>query len=159
MALTADVLQSWWAPRAVMRRLLTRGASEPFAISFLLIFLALALVANAPSLARVAQLDAGGPLAPRFFAAALGLLATIPVWYLLAALSHLVARAFGGKGSFYGARLALFWSLVAISPAMLVQGLTAGLVGPGQVANLLGLAVAVGFLALWLSCLREAEVP
>ena len=158
MALTADIVQSWSAPRVVMRRLLARGASEPFAISFLLIFLAMALVATAPNLARMAQLSDAGPMAPRLFAAALGLMATIPLWYLAASISHLLARSLGGRGSFYGARLALFWALVAISPAMLVQGLVAGLIGAGLAVNLLGLVVATGFAVLWFSCLREAEM-
>ena len=150
MALISDIGESWRRPRVVVRRLLARGRSEPFAFSFLLIFLALALLAISPGLARQAD---GTPLFPRLYATSLGLLATIPVWYLLAALGHLAARALGGKGSYYGGRLALFWSLVAISPAMLVQGL----VGVGLAANLLGLAVGAGFLVFWVLALMEVE--
>ena len=150
MALISDIGESWRRPRVVVQRLLARGTSEPFAFSFLLIFLALALLAISPGLARQAD---GTPLLPRLYATSLGLLATIPVWYLLAALGHLAARALGGKGSYYGGRLALFWSLVAISPAMLVQGL----VGVGLAANLLGLAVGAGFLVFWVLALMEVE--
>lgn len=158
MTVTADIVESWRRPRAVIRRLLARGPSEPFALSFLLAFLALALAAVSPGLARQAWLEGGGAgPGPRLFGAALGLLATMPLWYLLAALGHLVARAFGGKGSFYGARLALFWSLLAISPAMLVQGLVQGLIGAGAAANLLGVVVALGFLTLWALTMKEVE--
>ena len=76
-----------------------------------LIFLLLAFVARAPVLAGQAVADPTDPLPQRLFAAGLGLLATIPLWYGVAAISHLVARMLGGRGSHYGARLALFWAL------------------------------------------------
>ena len=53
------------------------------------------------------------PLTQRMVAAFLGVLALIPVFYLLAALAHFGARLFGGHGSFFGARIALFWALLA----------------------------------------------
>ena len=157
MPVASDMFESWRRPRSVMRRLAARDKSEPFAFSFLLAFLLLALAGAAPGVAREAYMAGDAALTPRLFATALALLATIPVWYLLAALGYLVARAFGGKGSYYGGRLALFWSLLAITPAMLVQGLVQGLVGAGQLANLLGMAVGAGFLVLWVSALREME--
>ena len=157
MPVAADIVQSWFRPRAVIRRLLARGTSEAFALSFLLIFLALSLAAISPGLARQAWLDGGTPVAPRLFAAALGLLATLPLWYLLAALGHLAARALGGRGSHFGGRLALFWSLLAVSPGLLLQGLVLGFVGPGQAASVIGIAVGVGFLSIWVQTLREVE--
>ena len=42
--------------------------------------------------------------------------------YGLAAGAHLVARAFGGRGGFLGARAALFWSGLAVTPAALAIG-------------------------------------
>ena len=155
MPVAADIVESWRRPRLVVRRLVARGPSEPLVFSFLLTFLALALAAVSPGLARQAWLEGGTPLMPRLYASALGLLATIPLWYLLAALGHLLARAFGGNGDHYGGRLALFWALLVIAPAMLVQGLVQGMVG--QVANLLGLLVGAGFLVLWVLALREVE--
>ena len=157
MPVASDIVESWRRPRVVVRRLLARGASEPFVFSFLLAFLLLALAATAPGLARQAWLANETALMPRLYATTLGLLATIPLWYLLAALGHLVSRAFGGKGSHFGGRLALFWSLLVISPAMLVQGLVRGLAGAGQAANVLGLLVGAGFLILWVLTLREVE--
>lgn len=152
MSVTTDIVESWRRPQTVVRRLLKRGGSEAFVLTFLLIFLLLAFVAQAPVLAR----DVTDPLPRRLFAAALGLLATLPLWYGLAAVSHLFARLLGGKGSFYGARLALFWALVVISPAMLVQGLVQAMVG-GDAALGFGLLVAVGFAVFWMMMLREVE--
>src|SRR5690606_40217134 len=51
----------------------------------------------------------GPPMTQRMVAAFLGVLALLPLFYGLAALSRLVARAFGGRGSFFAARIVLFW--------------------------------------------------
>jgi hypothetical protein len=157
MSVTLDIVQSWRRPRTVVRKLLERGGSEVFLLTLLMIFLVLAFAAALPNLARQANLGPEVPLVQRLYAAAMGLLATIPVWYVLAALSHLVMRAFGGQGSFPGARLALFWALVAISPAMLVHGLVLGLAGSSSFTALFGGAVALGFLVFWILMLREVE--
>jgi hypothetical protein len=157
MSVTTDIVESWRRPRTVVRRLLDRGGSESFLLTFLLIFLLLAFAAAAPNLAREAFLQPEVPLPQRLFAAALGLLATIPVWYLLAALSHLIARAVGGRGSPYGARLALFWALVVISPAMLVHGLVLGMADNPGFSALFGAGVGAGFVTLWILMLIEVE--
>ena len=94
---------------------------------------------------------------PELLKSALGLLATLPIWYLLASIGHLIARAFGGRGSHYGARLALFWALVVISPAMLFHGLVLGLAGNSTFVLALGGGIAAGFVLLWVVMLREVE--
>lgn len=157
MAVTSDIVESWLRPRTVVRRHLGRGQSEAFAFALLFVFLLLAFVAQWPVAAREAH-GAGEPSAlPRFLALGFAVLATIPFWYALAAISRLIARMMGGQGSWYGARMALFAALVAISPLMLLQGLAAGMVGPG--AGIVGLRVVVGlgFLYIWISMLIEAE--
>lgn len=157
MAVTQDIVESWRRPRVVMRRHLERGRSEAWAFSLLAGFVVLSTVAQAPGLARAAYLQPEVPLVQRLVAMALASLAMIPVWYLLAALSHLVARILGGRGGFYGARLALFWALMASVPALLLQGLVAGFIGQSLQLNLVSAATGLGFLWLWLSMLTEAE--
>lgn len=157
MPLTQDIVQSWRHPRAVVRRLTDRAPSEPFAFSLLTTFLLLALVAATPKLAREAYLHPETTLVQRLYAAGLGLLVTIPIWYLLAALGHVAARAFGGKGSYYGGRIALFWAMVTIAPGMLLHGLVQGFLGLTSLSTGLGVLVAIGFLALWLGMLQEVE--
>ncbi len=157
MAVTSDIVESWRSPRVVVRRLMDRGGSESFLLSFLLTFLLLALVASAPNQARLALADPDMCLMQRLYGVALGLLAAIPLMYLLAAVGHLVARALGGQGSFHGARLALFWAALVASPAMLVHGLAVGLRGTGGAVTGLGLLVAALFLGLWLIMLHEVE--
>lgn len=157
MSVTQDIIESWRRPRVVVRRHLARGASEPWAFSLLAGFVVLSTVAQAPGLARAAYLQPEVPLVQRLVAMALASMAMIPLWYLLAAVSHLIARAFGGRAGFYAARLALFWALLAAVPAILLQGLVAGLIGPGMQLNLVSAVTGAGFLWLWLSMLHEAE--
>lgn len=159
MAVTADIVESWRRPRVVVRRHLRRGRSEPFAFSLLVVFMILAFIAQYPAAARVTALDPAIPLSPQLLAKALGLLATIPVLYGLAALSHLVTRVFGGQGSWYGARLALFWALVATSPFVLLSGMVAGLIGPGPQLALVGGLTFAAFLFQWIMALVETGAP
>jgi hypothetical protein len=157
MAVTQDIVESWRRPAAVVRRLLERGASEPFAFSLLVTFLLLALVGLAPLLAREAFAHPEIGLMGRLYAATLGLLLGIPVFYLLAACGHLVARALGGRGSFYGGRLALFWALVATTPAILLHGLAQGFLGVTTATTVTGMLTLVAFLVFWAAMLREVE--
>ena len=69
----------------------------------------------------------------------------------------LLARGFRGRGSGFGARMALFWSLLAVSPAMLLQGLVGGFLGQGPALALVWVAVFGGFLWLWGNALLVAE--
>ncbi|MEO8242964.1 MAG: YIP1 family protein [bacterium] len=157
MSVTSDIVASWRQPRVIVRRLLGQSRSEAFAFTLLLVALLLLFISLMPYLARQAYFAPAQPLSQRLFGAGLAILATIPLWYLLAALGHLVARLMGGQGTFYGARIALFWALVAISPALLLAGLVQGMVGLGTASNILGLLVMLGFLMFWSVNLREVE--
>lgn len=157
MPVTLDIVASWRRPRAVVRRLLGQGRSEPFAFSLLVTGLILLWVSLAPFLAREAYFNPEQPLLQRLLAAALAMAATVPFWYLLAALGHIVARIMGGKGSYYGGRIALFWALVATAPALLVSGLVRGMIGLGAAANLTGTITALVFVLFWAVMLHEAE--
>jgi hypothetical protein len=157
MSITTDLVATWRRPRAILRQHLARGQSEPFALSFLLVFLVLAFVAQWPVAAREAFLAGETSATPRIVAMAYGVLLLIPVAYLLAALSHLVSRTLGGQGSWYGARIALFWALAAIGPLLLLQGMVAGMIGPGPSLTAVTAAVGLGFLWLWITMLHEAE--
>ncbi|MCB1399655.1 MAG: YIP1 family protein [Rhodobacteraceae bacterium] len=157
MPATDDILRSYRAPRAVMRDLLARGRSEPWVLTILLSALGVVFIAQWPRLSRLAHLEADQPLTGLMVGTGLALVAVVPVFYLLAAGSHLVLRPLGGHGSFYGARLALFWALLAVSPLMLLQGLVAGFIGPGVQMQAMSVLVGLAFLAIWFAALRVAE--
>jgi hypothetical protein len=157
MTVTTDLVATWKSPRAALRRHLARGPSEPFAFSLLLVFLILAFVAQWPVAAREAYLANEPSAAPRILARSYGVLLTIPLAYALAALSRLVARVLGGRGTWYAARIALFWALGTVGPLLLLQGLVAGMIGPGPALWLVTALTGLAFLWLWLTMLHEAE--
>lgn len=150
MSITRDIVRTWRAPRAVLRAHLARGRSEAFVFTFLFVFLLLTFVAQYPRAARIALENPDIPLAAQLLGLAYGLLLFLPLAYALAALSHLVARGLGAKGgSWYGARLALFWSLVACAPLVLLQGLTFGVIGAGAQSLLVGVLALTAFVVFW----------
>ena len=158
MPVTSDILTSYRRPRAVIAAKLTAGLREDRALAALLGACGLIFVAQGPGLARAAHLDPAIPLDARISGALMGVIFLLPpLCYGVAAISHLAARAMGGKGSFFGARLALFWALLAVSPLMLLHGLVGGLIGPGTGFALVGVAVLVAFGWIWINMLIEAE--
>lgn len=158
MAVTPQILRSWRRPGAVLRGMLAAGQREDRAIMLLMAGCAVIFVAQWPEAARLAELDPEVPLNARLGAALLGWLFVWPILlYGLAALSHLLLRPFGGRGSWYSARLALFWTVLATSPLFLLQGLVKGFIGEGPASTAAQTLVAIGFLAHWALCLREAE--
>jgi hypothetical protein len=164
MPVTSDIVRTWRAPRAVMRDILKQGRREDRAIAYLLIACFLIFVAQLPRLSRMA---AGFDLAPGAEVPALDrlvayeFLAWLMIWplflYFVAGLVHLMARVFGGKGTMYSTRIALFWALLATSPAILLHGLTRGLIGPGIEANIVGAVWVLAFGVIWFQSMREAE--
>jgi hypothetical protein len=157
MALVSDIVKSWHSPRLVIAQHARHRATEAFAFSLLITFLILAFLSQWPSMARAAWLHPEAPLTQRMLAAALALLASIPFWYGLAALSRMIAGQFGGKGGYLGARLALFTALLSAAPLMLIQGLISGFAGAGWVPMAAGIAVLLGFLYLWINMLIALE--
>jgi hypothetical protein len=155
MSLTTDMRQSWTGHRRVVRRHLARGRSEPFVFTFLFVFMVLAFVSQYPRAARIALENPDIPLAAQLLGLAYGLLIFLPFAYGLAALSHVIARALGARSTWYGARLALFYSLVAASPVMLLQGLVAGIVGLGMQSFLVGILALTAFVVFWALALVE----
>lgn len=160
MALTLDILGTYRSPRAVMRRHLAMGAREDRALFNMVLACGLIFVAQWPRLSRQAWLDDTVPLDALLGGALMGWLFLAPLaLYLIAGLSHLLARVVGGRGNWYAARLALFWSLLAASPLWLLNGLVAGFIGPGAAFSLTGLIALAVFLTFWGLSLFEAERP
>lgn len=157
MPVTADIVATYRGPRRVVRRLLQMGHREDRALAFVMAFCVISFVAQLPGLARKAHLE-GLDLSIQMGGALLGSVILLPlIFYGLAWLSHLVARVLGGNGSSYGARLALFWALLASTPLLLLNGLVAGFIGQGAAINLVGALWFAVFLWFWISGLVQAE--
>lgn len=158
MSITTDIVAAYRRPRAVFRRHLTAGVREDRALGFLVLACVLIFVAQWPRLARQAHLDESVPLPALIGGALMAWLFIAPLaFYAIAAVSAAVSRLIGGRGDWYGSRLALFWSLLVISPLLLLNGLLIGFLGTGAVNTLVGLAVLAVFLYLWGAALVEAE--
>ena len=158
MPVTNDILRTYRAPREVIRRKLSGGPREDRALATLVGACVLIFVAQWPALSRAAHFEPEVPLDARLAGALLAWLFIAPLAaYVMAAVSHVLARLVGGRGSWFGARLALFWALLAASPLWLLNGLVAGLVGPGPALNLVGVVAIGAFIVFWGAGLREAE--
>lgn len=108
------------------------------------------LIGQAPLRAREAQIDPSIPFDARMGGALLAVMFLMPliaygVAALVAGLSRLTPRRLSQEDS----RLALFWALLAVSPAMLLWGLVAGLVGPGMAQSLTAAVAGIGFVMIW----------
>lgn len=164
MAVTTDIVRTWRRPRVVVRELLNQGQREDRAIAYVMIACFLIFIAQWPRLTRRAsgfELAEGAEVPELSQLMAYEFVSWMIVWplllYIIAGVTHLVARIFGGQGSFYSTRIALFWALLATAPALLLYGLIVGFVGPGPGANLVGGIWLVAFAVIWFQSFREAE--
>lgn len=156
MSVTRDIMASYRSPRTVMARLLAMGEREDRAFAILMAACGVIFVSRWPALSREAHLT-GSELNPLLGANLFALMFMLPLLaVVIAFISHLVLRAFGRKQSAFGARLALFWALLATGPLYLLVGLVEGFVGPGAGLSIVGAVWLVVFLWIWVSGLLEA---
>ena len=156
MPVTSDIVATYRGPRKVVRRLMDLGQREDRALAFLMGFAVIAFVAQLPRLARVAHLE-DQELNMLMGGALLGTVFILPLLlYVIAAVGQGVARLLGGGATGFGARLALFWALLASTPVLLFHGLVAGFIGPGPVQFGVGLVWFALFFWFWISGLKEA---
>ena len=157
MAVTRNIRATYRGPGRVVTGLLAMGRREDRALAYLIAGCVIVFVAQMPRLAREAHLT-GEDLNMLMGATLLGWVFIAPlILYGIAWLSHLVAKLFRGRGTSYGARLALFWALLASSPLMLLNGLVAGFLGPGLELQIIGFLWIAIFLWFWLGGLIAAE--
>lgn len=157
MTVSRDMFRTWRHPRLVMRELLAMGRREDRALAFLMAGCVITFVAQWPRLQREA-FTTGEDFTQLM---SYDLLAWVFMWplafYGIAALAHLIAKLFRGKGSFYSARLSLFWTLLSTTPIMLFYGLLEGLNGNVAATQIVGAVWLVAFVGIWIATLIEAE--
>ena len=154
----AQIAASYRKPRAVVSRMLASAPREDRALVILMAAAAMMFLAQWPGARRAAELDPSVPFQARVSGAMMATLFILPLGaYVLAGLTHVASRLMGGRGTGYGARVALFWALLCAAPLAMAQGLVAGLAGPGVLASATGAVVFVAFLWVWLSGLWVAE--
>ena len=157
MALTLDIIESHIRPRRVMARLLKMGVREDRIFAMLLVGCLILFMAQWPYRARQAHLS-GETLTDYIQHDALALIFILPlIAYGFAGLLRLLSRVFRAKANYYSARLALFWALLAASPAVILSGMIKGFVGLGPINSVFGAAWFVIFLWVLVNSLLEAE--
>lgn len=148
------ILKSWWAPRRVVRGL--SAMPENVKLIVLMAAMLMFLIAQAPMHARATQIDPSVPLQARIGGSLLAVMFLMPlIAYTVAGLVSLLSRATRWRLEQGDSRLALFWALLAVSPAVLLSGLVAGLIGPGPGLSLTRALSGVGFLLIWAAGIRE----
>jgi len=144
-------------PRVVMRRLLGAGQREDRAIATVMAGCILLFISRWPVRARAAHLE-GIDMTRVLSTDAYALIFILPLLlYGIAALSRILARILGGKGTWYGARLALFWAFLATTPLLFLTGLVEGYLGAGRGETAVGMIWFGVFLWIWGACLFESE--
>ena len=157
MAVTRDIVEAHLRPRRVMARLLRMGQREDRVLAMLMGGCIILFVSQWPYRARQAHLT-GETLTDYIQHDAVGLIFVLPLLaYGVAALLRLISRIFGAKANYYSARLAMFWALLASSPALVLAGMVKGFIGLGAANSIVGALWLLVFLWVLGNSLIEAE--
>ncbi len=160
MSVALDILATYRAPRTVVARRIGATEREDRALAVLMGGCVIMFIAQWPRLARESHLDETLSFDARLAGALLGWLLLAPLFfYVLAWFTHLVMKLIGKPSSGYKTRMALFWALLAASPLWLLNGLTAGFVGPGPALTIVGLAATAALVVFLVSGLIEVAMP
>ena len=157
MAVTRDIGEAHLRPRRVMARLLRMGQREDRVLAMLMGGCIILFVSQWPYRARQAHFT-GETLTDYIQHDAVGLIFVLPLLaYGVAALLRLISRIFGAKADYYSARLAMFWALLASSPALVLAGMVKGFIGLGAANSIVGALWLLVFLWVLGNSLIEAE--
>ena len=155
--MTRDIVEAHLRPRRVMARLLHMGLREDRAFAMLMGGCIILFMAQWPFRARQAHLT-GETLTDYIQHDALGIIFLLPlIAYGMAALIRLATKVFGAKADYYSGRLALFWALLASSPALILAGMVKGFIGLGPANSIVGALWLILFLWVLVNSLIEAE--
>ncbi len=160
MSASGEIIRAYRGFGASMKRRLEEHPGEERLLIYLVIAILLFFVARIPNLLKVSAIQANEEisiaaifvtnLVSSFFFAPLLL-------YAVAALSHLIAKVFGGTGTSYGARLALFWTLLVIAPLSLLSTIIQVAYPADWLTTLLLVGMFLLFTYVWGTCLSVAE--
>ena len=157
MAVTRNIRATYTGPGRVVSGMLAAGPREDRALAYLMAGCLVVFIAQLPRLAREAHLT-GGDLNMMMGGALMGWVLIAPLaLYLIAGVTFAIAKVFRGRGTAFGARLALFWALLAASPLMLLNGLVAGFIGPGLELQVVGFFWLAFFVWFWLAGLIATQ--
>ncbi|GGA11844.1 YIP1 family protein [Neptunicoccus cionae] len=160
MSLLADIGAAYQRPRREMTHQVSI-MTEPRILMLGFTACLLNYVSRMPDLAAISFLAEDDPAIMRARFATLFVSSVImgPLFlYIIAALSHLVLRVFGGQATWQEARLALMWAALVASPLVLISG-ASKVFAPPSVFMVATLLTAVVFCWQWALCLATVEFP
>ena len=146
-----EILATWRDPAGPVGRLLSAGPREDRSLIILIAASVLMFVARTPDLARRRGNEPGRAVAGANGDHLFVMLFMIPVLGLRPGDDQPCCdEVLGAAGVGVGARVVLFWAMLAVVPGLLLHGLLSGIVG-GETAGtrMLGLLVFAAFLWFW----------
>lgn len=147
--IVARLIRTWRSPARVMRA--QASLSEGGLMMVLFLAMALTFLAQLPMHRRMAILDPSIPSEGWAFGTLVGLILAALLAYVLAALVALILRR---RISGHASRVALFWSVLAVSPLMLLAGLGEGYLGAGPPITALRYFAFAAFMWFWICGIR-----
>lgn len=160
MSVVLDILRTYRTPRSVQVRRMTGLRREGSLLALALAACGLIFVAQLPRLARESWLDPTVALDARLAGAFFAWIVAMPlVLYAIALLAQVVLRLVRWPATGYACRAALFWALLASTPAWLLSGLAAGLAPglPFEAASLVAFALFGAFLWAGVLAMKQAH--
>jgi len=154
MTTFSTVLYSLRSPNLAFRRVLSTRVEEPRAFAWLVSACLLFFLARLPLLSREAHLNPEMPQLESIIGGVLiGSLFIAPlVLYSIAALSCLFLRVKFKMLNWMDSRVAFFWSLLAVTPLVLLRGILGGFLESNLILNLASILIFFYFLYVWASC-------
>jgi len=160
MSVSREIVRAYRNPAASMRRQIESDPGEERLLIYLMVSIFLFFVARTPDLLETSAAQATAEvsgmalfvsnLVASFFFAPLML-------YGLAALTRIFAKRFGGQGTGKHSRLALFWSLLVISPLALLATIVNAALPLDWLQQLLAYGMYLVLAVVWGSSLSESE--
>ncbi len=160
MSATGEIIRAYRGFSASMQRQLDSRPGEERVFAYLVMALLIFFVARAPELMQLSAAAATEEISSiaLFITNLVGSFFFAPIMlYGLAALSHIVAKGFKGKGRFFEARLALFWSLLVVSPLALLSTIIQTALPLEWLSQGLSIAMFLLFAYVWGSNLSVVE--
>ena len=157
MSLVQNIIRTYRAPRKAFVGLIAQDPREPQVLMFMMLACGLIFVSQWPVLSRAAFLDPSVTFQQRMGGALFGIMFLLPLLlYGLAGLVQLGLRLIAGRVLGLHVRLVLFWSLLAVTPLMLVRGGLSAFLGATPAVTAFGFVVLAVFLYILGAGLRVA---
>ena len=150
------ILASYRSPTKAFAQKLGEGISETRIFIWLLVSCFLSFLARLPLLSREAHLDVGGPPLDSIIGGVLvSFIFMVPlVFYALSIVLCLIFRVWFTNLKWLYFRGAFFWSLLAVSPLVLVRGVLVGIYGTSAYINMISVFVFLYFIYILICSVR-----